>query len=166
LRIAIELADESVAIFRGAHCQIVDEGFDLITAGISESGGSAVVGSIGLHESSIELMLTDEQAQAVAEARLGVVVAIIFVRGSLGLNGWAGRIGSRSPAEFLDRTEPDAIGFSEGAVDGASFGDAHLGAVDQGRDVGRISVAVANETSRARRFVHYRSEHPATRGRI
>jgi hypothetical protein len=64
------------------------------------------------------------------------------------LIGWAGRIGSRSPAEFLDRTEPDAIGFAEGAIDGTSLGDSHLGTVDQGRDVGRIGISVADEAPR------------------
>jgi hypothetical protein len=82
------------------------------------------------------------------------------------LIGWAGRIGSRSPAEFLDRTEADAIGFSEGAVDGTSLGDAHLGAVDQGRDVGRISVPIADEAARTGRFVNGRLEDPPAHDRI
>jgi len=46
----------------------------------------------------------------------------------------------RSPAKFLDRAEPDAVGLAEGAVNGASFGNAHLGAVDKGRDVGGVGV--------------------------
>ena len=61
--------------------------------------------------------------------------------------GWARSVGSRCPAKFLDRTESDAVGLAEGAVDGASFGDTHLGAVDQGRDVGGIGVAVADEAA-------------------
>ena len=84
--IAIELADQPVAIFGGALGQIVDEGFDLISAGISQGGGAAVVGGIGLHEASIELVLADQQAEAVAEARLAVLVAVISVRGRLELN--------------------------------------------------------------------------------
>ena len=35
------------------------------------------------------------------------------------------------PPKFLDRAEADAIGFAEGSVDGASFGDTHLGAADE-----------------------------------
>jgi len=41
------------------------------------------------------------------------------------------------------------VGLAEGAVDGASFGDAHLGAVDQGRDVGGIGVTVTVEFENA-----------------
>src|SRR3984893_11267114 len=62
--IAVELADQPVAIFGGALGQIVDEGFDLISAGIPQGGRSAVVGCIGLHEASIELMLANQQAEA------------------------------------------------------------------------------------------------------
>jgi hypothetical protein len=93
-------------------------------------------------------MLTNEQAEAIPEARLAVLVAVISVRGNFALIGCDRVIGSRSPAEFLDRAEPDAIGFAEGAVDGASFGDSHLGTVDQGRDVGRIGISVADEAPR------------------
>ena len=70
------MADQSVAIFGGAQGQIVDEGFDLISAGISQGGGAAVVCGIGLHEASIELVLADQKAEAVAEARLSVLVAL------------------------------------------------------------------------------------------
>jgi hypothetical protein len=119
--IAIELADQSVAILGGALGQIVNEGFDLISVGIPQGRGSAVVGGIGLHEASIESVLADQQTEAVAEARLAVVVAVISVSGSLALIGRARRVRSRGPAKFLDRAEPDAVGLTEGAVDGASF---------------------------------------------
>jgi hypothetical protein len=105
-------------------------------------------------------VLADQQAEAVAEARLAVVVAVISVRGSLGKLGWARSIGSRGPAEFFDRTKADAVGLAEGAVDGTSLGDAHLGAVDQGGDVGGIGIPVADEAARASRFVDGRSEDP------
>jgi hypothetical protein len=96
------------------------------------------------------MVLADQQAETVAEARLAVLVAVISVRGSFGLIEWSGCRGSRSPAEFLDRTEADAVGLAEGTVDGSRFGDTHLGAVDQRRDVGRIGIAVADEAARAR----------------
>jgi len=47
------LADEAVAIFCGTLGQIVDEGFDLISAGISQGGGATVVGGVGFNETSI-----------------------------------------------------------------------------------------------------------------
>jgi len=103
------------------------------------------VGGIGLHEASIKLILTNQQAEAVAEARLAVLVANISVRGNLALIGRSRCARSGGPAEFFDRTEPDAVSLAEGAVDSSSFGHAHLGTVNQGRDVGRIGIPVADE---------------------
>src|SRR4029077_19905934 len=65
--IAVELADEPVAIFGGALGKIVDESFDLVSASISEGGGPAIIGRISLHEASIEPVLADQEAEAVAE---------------------------------------------------------------------------------------------------
>ena len=79
------LADQIVAIFGSALDQIGDEGFDLITIGIPPVGGPAVVGCIGFHEPRIEL--ANQQSEAVAEARLAVLVAVISVRGSLAVIG-------------------------------------------------------------------------------
>jgi hypothetical protein len=56
-------------------------------------------------------------------------VAIVSVRGSLALIRRCGCVRSGRPAEFLDRAEADAVGLSEGAVDGASFGDEDFGKV-------------------------------------
>jgi hypothetical protein len=83
--ITVELADQPVAIFDGTLGQIVDESFDLISAGISQGGSAAIVGCIGFHEASIELVLADQQTEAVPEARLAVLVAVISVRSSLEL---------------------------------------------------------------------------------
>ena len=138
------LADQIVAIFGSALDQIGDEGFDLITIGIPPVGGPAVVGCIGFHETRIEL--ANQQSEAVAEARLAVLVAVVSSRGSLTLIGECRGVGPGSPAKFLDRSESDAVGFSEGAVDGAGFGDAHLGAVYQRRDVRRVRVPKSRES--------------------
>jgi hypothetical protein len=80
--IAVELADQPVAIFDGTFGEIVDEIFDELPAGIAECSGTAVVGGIGLDETSIEVMLANQQAEAVAEARLtiAIVVAVVSVR--------------------------------------------------------------------------------------
>src|ERR1700722_1171897 len=98
--IAVELADQPVSIFGGTLGQMVDEGFDLLSAGIPQGGGSAIIGGIGLHEPSIELVLTDQEAEPIAKPRLAVLVEVISVRGSLALSGWCWRGRSRSPAEF------------------------------------------------------------------
>jgi hypothetical protein len=81
------LADQPLAIFGGTFGQIVYEILDQFPAGIAECGGAAVVGGLGLHEASIEVVLANQQAEAVAEARLtiAIVVAVVSVRGSFGL---------------------------------------------------------------------------------
>jgi hypothetical protein len=111
-------------------------------------------------------VLADQQAEAVAEVRLALVVAIASVRGGLTLIGRRRGIGSVSPAQFLDRAEPGAVSLAKGAVDGTGLGDAHLGAMDQGRGIGGICIAVTDEATRARRFVNGRLKDPAFRGRI
>jgi len=63
--------------------------------------------------------------------------------------------------EFLEGAEGDAVSLAEGAVDGAGFGHAHLGVVeDQGRDVARMGVPIANETTALRGLVDCGFEHP------
>jgi hypothetical protein len=81
------LANQPIAILGGAFGQIVDEIFDQFPAGIAKCGGAAVVGGIGFHEASIEVVLANEQAEAVAKARLSIaiVMAVVSVRGSFGL---------------------------------------------------------------------------------
>ena len=92
-RVAVELANQPLTIFDSALRQIVDKGFDLITAGITQGGSATVVSSKGLDETSIQLVLANQQAKTVAEARLAVMMAIVSVRGSLGLIGRFGRLG-------------------------------------------------------------------------
>jgi hypothetical protein len=79
--IAIKLAEQSVAVPGGPIGQVSDEGLDLALGGVSEGGGSAIVRRIALDEAGIELVLADQQAESVAEARLTVLVAVVPVRG-------------------------------------------------------------------------------------
>jgi hypothetical protein len=77
------------------------------------------------------LVLANQQAETVTEARLSVVGTIISVRGGLGLIRRFGNLGSRSPAKLLDGTEADSVGLAEGAVDCAGFGNAEFATADQ-----------------------------------
>ena len=52
-------------------------------------------------------------------------------------------VGGRT--DLFDRADTDAVCFAQSAVDGASLGDAHLGAMDEEGDIGRIGVAIANK---------------------
>ena len=50
--------------------------------------------------------------------------------------------------KLFQRAQADAIGLAQGPIDGTSFGHAHLGVVeDQGRDIARMGIAVANEAT-------------------
>src|SRR5712692_9757221 len=107
-------------------------------------------------------MLADQLTEAVAEP--GLAIAGVCLRGLLG--DLRALRPDRGGAEFLDRAETDAVSLAQGPVDGAGLGNAHLGAVDQGRDVGGIGVPVTDETFRARGLVNGRLEDPAACGRI
>ena len=48
--------------------------------------------------------------------------------------------------KFFERAKGDAIGFTQGVIDGAGFGHPHLGVVeDQGRDVAGMGITVPNK---------------------
>ncbi len=68
----MQLAEEARAIFGRALCEVIYEPFDLIPARVSKCGSPAVVGGIGLHESGVELVLADQQAEAIPQTRLAV----------------------------------------------------------------------------------------------
>jgi hypothetical protein len=96
-------------------------------------------------------MLANQQAKTIAEPRLPVAMAItISVGRSALLIARFESVRSGSPTEFLDGAEPDTVSLAKSAVDGSGLSDAHLGAVDHGRDVGGIGVSVADETARTR----------------
>ena len=71
-------------------------------------------------------------------------------------------LGGECPrGKLFERAEGNAVGLAQGAIDGAGFGHAHLGMVEnQGRDIARVSVAVAHEASAFGRFENCRLEHP------
>jgi len=58
-------------------------------------------------------------------------------------------LGTQSPGgKFFERAEGDAIGLTEGTIDGARFGHAHLGVVeDEGGDIAGMGIAIANEAT-------------------
>ena len=62
--------------------------------------------------------------------------------------------GERPRGKLFDRAEGNAVGLAQGAIDGAGFGHAHLGMVEnQWRDIARMSVAVAHEATALGRFI-------------
>jgi hypothetical protein len=111
-------------------------------------------------------MLTNQKAEAIAEARRGGMAIAIRSRDGGSVPAGLSRGYFRRPAQLLDRAETNAIGFSKRAIDGACLCNAHLRAPNQGGDIGGIGVAVANEPFRSHRFVNCRLEDPTVCGRV
>src|SRR5580704_7584016 len=72
----------------------------------------------------------------------------------------------RKCSELLNRAEADPVCLPERAIDSTRFGDAHLGSLDSGGNIGRISIAVTHKAPRTAAFVDDSFEHPATRADI
>ena len=85
----------------------------------------------------------------------------------LGLAGYAGGITWARPIALIWLAH---IGFDRAAGFGlkytGAFGDTHLGAVDQGGDIGGIGIAVAHETLAGSRSVSCCLEGPSSNGRV
>jgi hypothetical protein len=61
-------------------------------------------------------------------------------------------IGIQAPRrELFERTQANAVSLAQGAIDGAGFGHAHLGIVEnQRRDIAGMGVAIAHEAAALR----------------
>jgi hypothetical protein len=77
VRVAVELAEQGIAVLLGPVGQLLDEVLNLFPAGFSESLRAAEVDGVGLYEFGIELVLADDLAEAVAD--LGASAVAITV---------------------------------------------------------------------------------------
>ncbi|PYT52974.1 MAG: hypothetical protein DMG46_25640, partial [Acidobacteria bacterium] len=62
--------------------------------------------------------------------------------------------------DFLDRADANTISLTQGTVDRSGLRDTHFGTMHQGRDVGRIGITKANETSTSTGLEHCSFEYP------
>src|SRR5713226_4994180 len=96
-----------------------DERLDQIPASLFERLSATEISGIGLNESGIEVVLADQEAEAISEPRLAIVRAIQCMRITL-LPAIVNRLWrAGGPTEFLDRTKPDSVRLPQRAVDGA-----------------------------------------------
>src|ERR1035438_1600930 len=149
-RVAVELTQQAITVLLGRFGKLLHEAFDLLTSGVFEGFGTAEIDGVGFHQFGIELVLADDLAKSVANFVTSTTIAVPVSIGILGrklmlIGSSCHRTGIRS--DLLDRADSDAIRLAQGAIDGSGFRDPHLGAADQQRNVGRVSVAVANESS-------------------
>src|SRR5664280_648278 len=148
-RVAVELAEQSITVLLGRLGKLLNEAFNLLTSGVFEGFGTAEIDSIGFHQFGIEFVLADDLAEPVADLVTSTTIAVPV---SVGILGWkltligSPRRWTGIRADLLDRADANAIRLTQGAIDGSSFRYAHLGAADQQRNVGRIGVAVPDET--------------------
>src|SRR5690348_9200441 len=94
-------------------------------------------------------MLADELTELIAQAGLGVramavhplwrALLVIIIMGA------RRRRGKRT--DLFNRADADAIRLAQGTIDRPGFRHAHLGSVDQRRDVGGICIAVTHESA-------------------
>ncbi len=68
-RIAVELAEQGIAIFLGPIGQFLDEVLNLLAGGFSKGLGATVVDGVCLDQFGIELVLTNDLAETVTNLR-------------------------------------------------------------------------------------------------
>jgi len=78
VRVAVELAEESIAVLLGPDGQLLDEVLNLFPARISQRLCSAELDGVGLYQFGIELVLADDLAETVTD--LGATAVPIAVR--------------------------------------------------------------------------------------
>ena len=162
--VAVELADQGIAVFLCGLGQVLDEALDLLAVRIPERRSAAEIDGVGLDQLGIELVLADDLAEPITDLVAGAIAVSIAVVAGEDLGRLrSGCARSRDRPDLLDRADADAVGLAQSPVDGAGLGDPHLGAAHQGRDVGRIGVAVADKPGGALRRVDGRFQHVAAR---
>src|SRR5436309_13095418 len=71
-QVAIELAEQGIAVFLGPVGQVRDEILDLLPGRFAQSLGAAEVRGVGLHQSRIELMLSNNLTETISHFRTAV----------------------------------------------------------------------------------------------
>src|SRR5579859_4084821 len=145
--VAVQLAEQGIAILLGPVSQVLNEVLDLLACGVTQSSHSAEIDGIGLHQIGVEFMLADELAEAIANGAATVAVAIggrlrkflCFCRNRFRM--------SIEGTNLFHRANADPVGLPQSAVDGARFGHTHLGAVYEERNVRGIRITVPNEAA-------------------
>src|SRR6266566_727348 len=109
-------------------------------------------------------MLANDLAKTVADLWTAIVPVSRLRRELARLAVRMCRLGKGT--NLLDRADADAVGLAQGPVDRPGLRYPHFGAVDQGRDIRGIGVAVAHETSAIAGFKDCGSECPSFCSRI
>src|ERR1700730_5933655 len=137
-----------------------DKGLDQVPTGSFESFRTAEIRGVRFNKSWIEVVLADHEAQPVPQPRLTVVRTILGIRLCSLLRILLRTGGTGNKLQIFYRAKPDPVSLTKGSGDGSRFGNAHFSSVDQGRNIGGISIAISNETLRPRRVINSSSKNP------
>jgi len=100
LRVAVELAEQGIAVLLSPLSKLLDKAFDLFASGFFQTLRSTEVDRIGLDQDEIELMPAYQFAETVANLRAGVISVGRLRRTLLRASGSLRRFGKRP--DFLD----------------------------------------------------------------
>ncbi len=118
--VAVQVAKQPFAVALRVFRQVLDEFADLLSCRLFEFIDFTEIGGVGLHQTSLQLVLPNEEAQAVAERMFPTVVVINVTGWRPALSRWRKR--TRKGSEFLYRADTDTVSFPQGAIDGACLG--------------------------------------------
>jgi len=79
--VAVELAEQSLAVFLGGIGQLLNKILDLFAAGVLEALGTAEVDGIGFDKFGIELVLANDLAEPITQSVARTVAVCAFAVG-------------------------------------------------------------------------------------
>jgi hypothetical protein len=151
-RIAVELAEQGIAVTLRPVGEMLDELLDLGAGSLFQRPGATIVDRVGFHEFGLELVLADELAKAVTDSWTAIAILIAITGPRLTLARLrAGHARSRKGPDLFDRTETNAVRLAESPIDGPGLGYPDLSPTHQWRHVRRVGVAVADKARGASR---------------
>ena len=162
--IAVQLAEHGISVFLGPISQMLDKILNLLPSCFAQGFCAAEVGGVSLHQGGIQPVLADDLAQAVAD--LGAAAVPICWLGGEFLWLPRGLLGFGKGSDLLDRADADTVRLAQSSVHGPGLSHAHLGTVDEGRHVRRISIAITGKASAGARSINDCLESPAPGCRI
>src|SRR5579864_4777065 len=132
-----------------------DEVLDLLTRRFAQGPRAAEIDRVGLHPLRVQLMLTDELTQAVANAgavAVSVSVANMAIAATAIGVFWLKfsyrtlrRASSIKGTDLFDRADADTVCFPQSSVDGSRLSHAHFGSMHEPGNVGRIGVTKSHK---------------------
>jgi hypothetical protein len=129
--VAVELAEQGIAVPACPVGEVLDELLDLGAGRFLERTGAAVVDGVSFDEFGFELVLADELAQAITDAGATGAVSVAIAglrRPFIRFEEWFAVAIANS--EFFHGAEADSVRLAESTIDSPSLGDSHLGATD------------------------------------